>query len=86
MRAISISFPSPSKNMQRSTSMKKLAVSPTAMACTPCDCDTQLSSPCSKWMTLSEPLISAICTRPSICAAALPLAIGLMWCGRMPTV
>ena len=41
------------------------AVSPTSKACTPCDWDTHVSPPRSKWITLSEPLISAISTLPS---------------------
>ena len=44
------------------------------MARTPCDCDTQVSAPCAKWMTLSEPLSSAISTFPSSVAAPWPFA------------
>jgi K+-transporting ATPase ATPase A chain len=62
------------------------AVSPTFMACTPCDCEVQLRSPCAKWMTLSAPLSSVISTRPPISTAASLLRTGLMEWGRTPRV
>ena len=58
---------------------------PTGWLRTPCASETQVPPARSKWITLSEPLISLISTGPLHRARRAPPA-GRTWCGRSATV